>query len=88
MPTDRTKLYLRVGNARHLFKVPPGISLGVLVERYRDTLGLTNVPLGDMRASVVIPLDEPLAEFGLRDDLEIIIEPGAIADDAEYVGPA
>jgi hypothetical protein len=36
----------------------------------------------------VIPLDEPLAEFGLRDDLEIIIEPGAIADDAEYVGPA
>jgi hypothetical protein len=83
---EKYTIYVRVGGKRHVFRVPPGITLQALLERFQRELGLENPSGRDIRAAVVTPLGQPLDEFEIRDGSEIVILTESLADEAEYEG--
>ena len=83
---EKITIYVRVGNRRHVFKVPEGITLDTLISRYKDELGLTKISLKEIRAAISAPLGTPLDEIRIIDGSEIIIFDHGLSDDIEYNG--
>ena len=87
MSQDRVKIYVTVNGRRHVFRVPPNISLETLLEKYRNDLGLPPGSVKALRASIIAPIDQPLASLGFREGTEIIVGTGSFGDEIEYLGP-
>lgn len=83
---EKYTIYVRVDGKRHVFRVPPGITLQALLERFQRELGLENPSGRNIRAAVVMPLGQPLDEFEIRDGSEIVILTESLAAEAEYGG--
>jgi hypothetical protein len=83
---EKYTIYVRVGGKRHVFRVPPGITLQALLERFQRDLELDNPSGRNIRAAVVTPLGQPLDEFEIKDGSEIVILTEALADEIEYKG--
>lgn len=83
---EKYTIYIRVGGKRHVFRVPPGITLQTLLERFQRDLGLEDPSGRNIQAAVVTPLGQPLDEFEIKDGSEVVILTEALADEIEYKG--
>ena len=85
---EKIKIYVRVegDSRRHIFRVPSGITLETLLDRFGDKLGLEKHQRSGMRAAVFTPLGEPLDMFEIGDGAEVLIMKDALKDDIDYEG--
>jgi len=85
---EKIKIYIRVEgeDKRHIFRVPSGITLETLLDKFAGQIGIKKEQIGNLRAAVFTSLGQPLDRFEISDEAEILILKNPLADDASYEG--